>query len=151
MNYDEWWEDFVAEHDEWKYADSAALRRAAFQAGAASRDAEVAKWNTAYTSAAEAAFRLSLERDQLRDEGADLVAALEGARKSLDVIAFEAGRKAEREDAERYRWLRDNSAYVGVNPHSKTCLWVLRGIREIDGAGFDEAVDGAIRARGEVK
>lgn len=41
MTFDEWWEDFVAEHDEWKYADSAALRRAAFQAGAASRDAEV--------------------------------------------------------------------------------------------------------------
>ena len=34
---------FIAEHDEWKYADSAALRSAAFQAGAASRDAEVAE------------------------------------------------------------------------------------------------------------
>lgn len=43
MNYEEWWEDFVAEHEEWKYADSAALRRAAFQAGAASRDAEIAE------------------------------------------------------------------------------------------------------------
>lgn len=43
MTFDEWWEDFVAEHDEWKYADSAALRRAAFHAGAASRDAEVAE------------------------------------------------------------------------------------------------------------
>ena len=43
MTFDEWWEDFVAEHDEWKYADSAALRSAAFQAGAASRDAEIAE------------------------------------------------------------------------------------------------------------
>ena len=43
MTFDEWWEDFVAEHDEWKYADSAALRRAAFQAGAACRDAEIAE------------------------------------------------------------------------------------------------------------
>ena len=43
MTFDEWWEDFVAEHDDWKYADSEALRRAAFQAGAASRDAEVAE------------------------------------------------------------------------------------------------------------
>lgn len=34
------------------------------------------EWNTAYTSAAEAAFRLSLERDQLRDEIAELVAVL---------------------------------------------------------------------------
>ncbi len=41
MTFDEWWEDFVAEHDDWKYATSEALRRAAFQAGAASRDAEV--------------------------------------------------------------------------------------------------------------
>ena len=43
MTFDEWWEDFVTEHEEWKYADSAALRRAAFQAGAASRDAEIAE------------------------------------------------------------------------------------------------------------
>ena len=43
MTFDEWWEDFVVEHDEWKYADSATLRRAAFQAGAASRDAEIAE------------------------------------------------------------------------------------------------------------
>ena len=43
MTFDEWWEDFVAEHDDWKYADSAALRRAAFQAGATSRDVEIAE------------------------------------------------------------------------------------------------------------
>ena len=43
MTFEEWWEDFVAEHDEWRYADSEALRRAAFYAGAASRDAEIAE------------------------------------------------------------------------------------------------------------
>ena len=43
MTFDEWWEEFTAEHDEWRYADSQALRRAAFKAGAASRDAEIAE------------------------------------------------------------------------------------------------------------
>ena len=33
MNYKQWWEQFVSEHDEWRYADSNALRKAAFEAG----------------------------------------------------------------------------------------------------------------------
>ncbi len=75
MNFDEWWEDFVAEHDEWKYADSAALRRAAFQAGAASRDAEIARLKTVPMRYRRMAFnaqlqgevaRLEQENDQLR-------------------------------------------------------------------------------------
>ncbi len=75
MTFDEWWEEFVAEHDEWKYADSAALRRAAFQAGAASRDAEVARLKTVPMKYRRMAFnaqlkdevaRLEQENDQLR-------------------------------------------------------------------------------------
>lgn len=76
MTFDEWWEDFVAEHDEWKYADSAALRRAGFQAGAASRDAEIAKLKedlhfqaclTKYLMPyQERAVLAEKERDQLR-------------------------------------------------------------------------------------
>jgi len=72
MTFDEWWEDFVAEHDEWKYADSAALRRAAFQAGAASRDAEIARLKTVPMRYRRMAFNA-----QLQDEIAELVAALE--------------------------------------------------------------------------
>lgn len=53
-------------------------------------------------------------------------------------------------DAERYRWLRDKSAYVGVNPHARSCLWVLRGIYEIRGAGFDAAIDAARGEKGGV-
>ena len=71
MTFDEWWEDFVAEHDEWKYADSAALRRAAFQAGAASRDAEIARLKTVPMRYRRMAFNA-----QLQDEIAELVAAL---------------------------------------------------------------------------
>ena len=41
MNFEEWWEQFSAEHEEWRFADSEALRKAAYEAGAASRDAEV--------------------------------------------------------------------------------------------------------------
>lgn len=46
-------------------------------------------------------------------------------------------------DADRYRWLRDTAAYVGINPHAKTCLWTLRGVYEIQGQGFGEAIDAA--------
>lgn len=75
MTFDEWWEDFVAEHDEWKYAASEALRRAAFQAGAASRDAEIAKLKSVPMKYRRMAFnaqlqdevaRLEQENDQLR-------------------------------------------------------------------------------------
>ena len=50
-----------------------------------------------------------------------------------------------RRDAERYRWLRDKSAYVGINPHARTFLWVLRGILELTGQGFDAAIDAAMK------
>ncbi len=65
MTFDEWWEDFIAEHDEWKYADSAALRRAAFEAGAASRDAEVAQWQNIIDEEAKDSALVIIERDQL--------------------------------------------------------------------------------------
>ncbi len=63
MTFDEWWEDFVAEHDEWKYADSAALRRAAFQAGAASRDAEIARLKTVPMRYRRMAFNAQLQNE----------------------------------------------------------------------------------------
>ena len=33
MTYEQWWWEFIAEHEEWKYADSDALRKAAFEGG----------------------------------------------------------------------------------------------------------------------
>ncbi len=100
MTFDEWWEDFVAEHDDWKYATSEALRRAAFQAGAASRDAEVVSRDAEVVSLT----------NQLGNVTAHLVAAhsllSRGGKKAAasDTIfkimlqdyekSFEAGRKA---------------------------------------------------------
>lgn len=53
-----------------------------------------------------------------------------------------------RTDAERYRFAKSR-AYVGVNPHAKTCLWILRGIFEVKYDpqkihGFDAAIDEAL-------
>ena len=46
-------------------------------------------------------------------------------------------------DAGRLDWLAENSAYVGVNPYSRTCLWTLRNIFEIEGKSFRESIDAA--------
>lgn len=51
-----------------------------------------------------------------------------------------------KQDAERYRWLREKSAYVAVNPHHRTCLWVLRNVFEIPNKDFNAAVDAAREA-----
>ena len=50
-------------------------------------------------------------------------------------------------NAERYEWIKEHSAYVGINIH-KECLWTLRGIYEVPNEGFDEAVDYAIEEYG---
>ena len=107
MTFDEWWEDFVAEHDDWKYATSEALRRAAFQAGAASRDAEVVSRDAEVVSLVAEVVSLT---NQLENVTAHLVAAhsllSSGGKKAAasDTIfkimlqdyekSFEAGRKA---------------------------------------------------------
>jgi len=49
MTYEKWWWEFIAEHEDWRLADSDALRRAAFEFGKASRDAEVAELNEQVT------------------------------------------------------------------------------------------------------
>jgi Spy/CpxP family protein refolding chaperone len=54
--------------------------------------------------------------------------------------------EAAQKDGERYRWLRDNSAYVAVNPHARTCLWTLRDIYEVPMGSFTYAVDAAMAA-----
>ena len=33
MTYEQWWWEFIAEHEDWRYADSDALRKAAFEGG----------------------------------------------------------------------------------------------------------------------
>lgn len=51
---------------------------------------------------------------------------------------------AAQKDAERLAFV-ESRAYVGVNPHNRTCLWVLRGIYELPGQDFRAAIDEAIR------
>ena len=68
MTFEEWWEEFTAEHDEWRYADSQALRRAAFQAGVASRDSEVVSLTNQRDYEYVRAENTEQERDQLRAE-----------------------------------------------------------------------------------
>lgn len=43
MSYKQWWEQFASEHDEWRYADSEALRKAAFEAGQESMRQQLAE------------------------------------------------------------------------------------------------------------
>ena len=53
-----------------------------------------------------------------------------------------AQRDAAMQDAERYRFIREQS-YVAVSSR-KECLWIPKGIFEIPGKGFDAAIDAAI-------
>lgn len=60
-----------------------------------------------------------------------------------DLEEAQAKLAAAEKDAERYQFL-ETRAYVGVNPHHKTCMWVLRGIFELPGQSFEVAIDTAI-------
>ena len=96
MNYEEWWEDFVAEHEEWKYADSAALRRAAFQAGAASRDAEIATLKTVPMRYRRMAFNAQLQDEvaRLEQENDQLRAQINVLREALEYCVTQVGELA---------------------------------------------------------
>ena len=107
MTFEDWWEQFSAEHEDWRYADSEALRKAAFKAGAASRDAEVARLKTVPMKYRRMEFNAQLqkENDQLREHVAILLQGLEDAATSLETIAL------------RYRLSpdRDQTATTGLN------------------------------------
>jgi hypothetical protein len=42
--FEAWWEEFSSAHDEWRFADSAALRWAAWQAAQAAQPAQMPDW-----------------------------------------------------------------------------------------------------------
>ena len=79
MSFEDWWEQFSAEHEDWRYADSEALRKAAYKAGAASRDAEVVSLTNQRDYEYVRAENALMERDldALQADNAELVAALE--------------------------------------------------------------------------
>ena len=78
MTFEDWWEQFSAEHEDWRYADSEALRKAAFKAGAASRDAEVARLKTVPMKYRRMAFNAQLQDEvtRLEQENDELLAQI---------------------------------------------------------------------------
>ena len=78
MTFEDWWEQFSAEHEDWRYADSEALRKAAFKAGAASRDAEVARLKSVPMKYRRMVFNAQLQNEnaKLREQVAMLREAL---------------------------------------------------------------------------
>ncbi len=53
---------------------------------------------------------------------------------------------AAQKDAARLAFV-ESRAYVGINPHSMRCLWVLRGIYELPGQDFRAAIDKEMEAK----
>jgi len=53
---------------------------------------------------------------------------------------------AAQKDAARLAFV-ESHAYVGINPHSIKCLWVLRGIYELPGQDFRAAIDKEMEAK----
>ena len=86
MNFEEWWEQFSAEHEEWRFADSEALRKAAYKAGAASRDAEVTSLTNQRDYEFVRAENALMERDQLRAEIEQKMSAGEFVLKEVDQL-----------------------------------------------------------------
>ena len=69
MTFEDWWLNFSSEHEEWRFADSEALRKAAYEAGAASRDSEVSQIEDNCSNSLNNQQR---EIDQLREQVAML-------------------------------------------------------------------------------
>lgn len=68
MTFEDWWLNFSSEHEEWRFADSEALRKAAYEAGAASRDAEIHRLQMALADTEALELGISEKCDQLREQ-----------------------------------------------------------------------------------
>jgi chromosome segregation ATPase len=94
MNYEQWWWQFTSEHDEWRFADSEALRKAAFEAGQESMQQQLAERDEQISdltvssdtyfaernSARDVWRRASKDRDELRQQLSAALDELEVAR-----------------------------------------------------------------------
>ena len=78
----------MAEHEDWKYADSDALRKASFRAGAASRDAEVASLKADN----EYLYVAAIERDQFKERLDLLIESSEMIAAELDELRLDSKR-----------------------------------------------------------
>ena len=86
MTYEQWWLEFIAEHEDWKYADSDALRRAAFNGGQESLRQQLAD-----SQKCEVMLRVALER--LVTERRAGLASLEGWDAAREALAATADLK----------------------------------------------------------
>ena len=68
MTFENWWLDFSSEHEEWRYADSEALRKAAYEAGASSRDTEIHHLQMALADTEALELGTAEKCDQLREQ-----------------------------------------------------------------------------------
>lgn len=57
MTYEQWWWEFIAEHEDWRYADSDALRKAAFEGGQESLRQQLAKEKSLHLEAVQECHR----------------------------------------------------------------------------------------------
>ena len=72
MTFEDWWLNFSSEHEEWRYADSEALRKAAYEAGASSRDTEIHHLQMALADTEALELGTAEKCDQLREQVAML-------------------------------------------------------------------------------
>lgn len=60
-----------------------------------------------------------------------------------------------RQDAMRFRWLRDSKAYIGIHPHyrdlpkSQRTGWTIRLVSETSEGTLEAAIDAAMKAEGK--
>ncbi len=127
MTYEQWWLEFIAEHEDWKYADSDALRRAAFNGGQESLRQQLAD-----SQKCEVMLRVALER--LVTERRAGLASLEGWDAAREALAATADLKdmilchAEpcRDDG-RCQYAIDHGAEgLGHCPEEKCCMPLYR-------------------------
>ncbi len=67
---------------------------------------------------------------------------------AAEIAALRAEVAGLREDAQRYRWLRNKQAYIGIHPHYKDLPieqrsgWTIRLVPDVKNS-FDAAIDAA--------
>lgn len=84
MSYKQWWEQFASEHDEWRYADSEALRKAAFEAGQESMRQQLIDSASQYESAVKGRMEFRGALIELRQQLASAQERIEGVKEQRD-------------------------------------------------------------------
>ena len=154
--------------EEWKvtllpFEAKALTRREIFQAGAASRDAEVTKWIERVNSWTRDCERLAEERDRLRAEvetlkkrlefdehGYDGIFCRDQTIKLLDIVNERLRAEAEASQAENVR-LRGNLENIGNKARIRDAVWVELTVAEALAAPSDTSALEAVIKKAEEK